>query len=175
MLPVLLFVLFWVLLGLSLFFLAARGGLAGARATLQTQSRGARRTAVGIFVILYVVFGVGLPVAFLTGNHAKASDQFAGVKLNSDDKHGRDLFGEQCGVCHTLAAASANGKVGPNLDTLKPPASLVLNTINNGCLQNPPPGSQQSCLGQGTMPAKIVQGKDAKDVANFVAKVAGKE
>ena len=61
------------------------------------------------------------------------------------------------------------------LDTLKPPASLVLNTINNGCLQNPPPGSQQSCLGQGTMPAKIVQGKDAKDVANFVAKVAGKE
>jgi mono/diheme cytochrome c family protein len=175
MLPVLLFVLFWVLLGLGLFFVAARGGLAGARGTLQTRSRGGRRAAIVMFVILYVLFGVGLPVALLTGNHAKASDQFAGVKLNADDKHGRDLFGEQCGVCHTLAAASANGKVGPNLDTLKPPASLVLNTINNGCLQSPPPGSRQACLGQGTMPANIVQGKDAKDVANFVAKVAGKQ
>ena len=40
-------------------------------------------------------------------------------------------------VCHTLSAANAVGKVGPNLDTLKPPYGLVLNTINNGCLQDP--------------------------------------
>ncbi|MBV9309320.1 MAG: cytochrome c [Solirubrobacterales bacterium] len=175
MLGVVLFVLFWVLLGLTLFFIAARGGLAGARATLQTQSRGGRRTAAVSFAVLYVVFGVVFPLIFLTGNHAKASDQFAGVRLSSNDKHGREVFGQQCAVCHTLIAANATGKVGPNLDTLKPPASLVLNTINNGCLQSPPPGSSQSCLGQGTMPPQIVQGKDAQDVANFVAKVAGKE
>jgi len=174
MLPVIMFIAFWIVLALSLFFIASRGGLRGARDTLQTQSHGGRRAAWTIFALLYVGFGVGLPVAFLTGNHANANKQVSGVRLTAADKHGRELFGENCGVCHTLAAASAIGKVGPNLDTLKPPASLVLNTINNGCLQNPPPGSPQTCLGQGTMPANIVQGRDAQDVANFVAKVAGK-
>jgi hypothetical protein len=74
-----------------------------------------------------------------------------------------------------LAAANAIGKVGPNLDTLKPPESLVLHTINNGCLPNAPSNSPQQCLGQGVMPADVVEGVDAQDVASFVAKVAGKE
>jgi mono/diheme cytochrome c family protein len=174
MLAVILFVAFWVVLTLGLFFVAARGGLRGARDALQTQSRGGRKAIWTIFLVLYVGFGVGIPVAFLTGNHANASKQVGGVKLTASDKHGRELFGENCGVCHTLAAANAIGKVGPNLDVLKPPASLVLNTINNGCLQNPPPNSPETCLGQGTMPASIVQGRDAQDVANFVGKVAGK-
>ena len=30
-----------------------------------------------------------------------------------------ELFGENCAVCHTLAAANAVGKVGPNLDQLE--------------------------------------------------------
>jgi hypothetical protein len=51
----------------------------------------------------------------------------------------------------------------------------VLNTILNGCVQNPPKGSNQSCLGYGTMPQAVLQGKDAEDVAAFVAKVAGSE
>jgi len=77
-------------------------------------------------------------------------------------------------VCHTLAAASAVGKTGPNLDQLKPPASLVLHTLKNGCLQKPV-GNQahETCLAYGTMPADIVQGKQAQQVAEFVAKVAG--
>lgn len=175
MLAVVLFLAFWVVLGLVLFFIAFRGGLGGARETLQSQSRGGRKTAGVIFAILYLGFGIALPYAFLNGNHANASSQVGGIKLTADDKRGRELFGTQCGVCHTLAAASAVGAVGPNLDTLKPPASLVYNTINNGCLPNPPPNSPQACLGQGVMPANVVQGKDAQDVANFVGKVAGKE
>ncbi len=174
MLAVALFVAFWIILALSLFFVAARGGVRGARETLQTQTHGGRRAAWTIFVVLYVGFGVAIPVAFLTGNHANASRQVNGVKLSAADKQGRVLFGENCGVCHTLAAANAVGKVGPNLDVLKPPATLVLNTINNGCLQNPPSGSSATCLGQGTMPAQILQGREAQDVANFVGKVAGK-
>jgi hypothetical protein len=50
-----------------------------------------------------------------------------------------------------------------------------MRTILNGCLQNPPSGSSQTCLGNGTMPANILQGSQAQDVAKFVAKVAGKE
>ena len=125
--------------------------------------------------MIYVIFGVALPLVILTGNHANASDQIGGIKLNAAEKSGRELFGEHCGICHTLAAANAIGKVGPNLDTLQPPASLVLDTINNGCVANPPPNSPETCLGQGTMPAGILQGKAAQDVAAFVGKVAGRE
>jgi mono/diheme cytochrome c family protein len=174
-LAVILFIAFWALLALGLFFIAVRGGVGGVRATLQTQTRGGRKVMVGLFVIVYLGFGIGIPLAFLTGNHANANSQIGGIKLTPAMKAGRELFGEHCGVCHTLAAANAIGKVGPNLDMLQPPSQLVLNTIINGCLQNPPPNSNQFCLGQGTMPAGILQGRQAQEVAAFVGKVAGKE
>jgi mono/diheme cytochrome c family protein len=174
-LATILFLALWVVLALGLFFLAIRGGLGGARATLQTQTRGGRKAFLTIFAILYIGFGVAIPIAFLTGNRARASYQFAGIKLTAAEQRGRTLFGAHCGVCHTLLAANAVGKVGPNLDQLQPPAQLVANTIANGCLQNPPANSPQTCLGQGTMPPDLVEGKDAQDVADFVARVAGKE
>jgi mono/diheme cytochrome c family protein len=174
-LAVILFIAFWAALGLGLFFIAVRGGVGGARAALHTQTRGARGFLNSVFVVVYIGFGVGLPIAMLTGNHANASNQVGGLSLTAAEKHGRQLFGQHCGVCHTLAAANAVGKVGPNLDTLAPPKSLVLNTINNGCLQNASSSSNEQCLGQGTMPSGIVQGRDAQDVAAFVARVAGKE
>ena len=128
-----------------------------------------------VFIVIYVGFGAVVPLAFLSGNRANASSQYAGLKLNSAEKRGRELFGQNCGVCHTLAAANSVGKVGPNLDTLKPPYGLVLNTINNGCLQDPGSNAAEQCLGQGVMPAQIVEGKDAQNVASFVAKVAGRQ
>ena len=73
------------------------------------------------------------------------------------------MFGQHCAICHTLAAANAVGKVGPNLDVLQPPQSLVLTTIKNGL-----------SVGDGTMPPDLVVGKQANDVANFVSTVAGK-
>ena len=171
-----LFVAFWVLLGLGVFFIAVRGGLGGARATLQSQTRGARKTAGWVFVAIYVGFGVVIPGLFLVGNHANANKQIGGIRLSASEKTGREIFGFRCGVCHTLAAANAIGKVGPNLDTLKPSESLVLHTIQNGCLQNPPSATAATnCLGQGNMPANIIQGRQAQDVAKFVSKVAGQE
>jgi mono/diheme cytochrome c family protein len=174
MLAVFLFIAFWVVLAVSLVFIAISGGLGGARQRLQSQTSIGRRVIGLVFAVTYVGFGIALPVVLLTGNHANANKQVSGIKLTADEKRGREIFGERCGVCHTLAAANAVGKVGPNLDVLKPPASLVENTIANGCLQNPPPGDPEVCLGQGTMPPQIVQGRDAKDVAQFVARVAGR-
>jgi mono/diheme cytochrome c family protein len=175
MLAVWLFVALWVVLGVALFFVAIRGGLGGARDVFQIQAPRARRVFGVTFVALYVAFGIALPATFLVGNHANANAQVGGIKLTAAEKRGRELFGEHCGFCHTLAAANAIGKIGPNLDTLQPAQSLVLHTILNGCLQNPPSGSSETCLGNGTMPANILQGRDASDVAKFVAKVAGKE
>jgi mono/diheme cytochrome c family protein len=175
MLAVWLFVAFWVLLGVALFFVAIRGGIGGVREAFQTQTLGARRFFNVSFVALFVGFGLVLPAVLLTGNHANANAQVGGMKLTSAEKTGRELFGQHCAFCHTLAAANAIGKVGPNLDTLQPAESLVLHTILNGCLQNPPSGSSETCLGNGTMPANILQGQQADQVAKFVAKVAGKE
>ncbi len=176
MLGVSLFIAFWVVVGFAVFFVAVRGGPRGAREALHPRSYRGNRVFVVILVVLYVGFGVAIPALFLHGNKANASAQVGGIKLTAADKHGRELFGQRCGLCHTLSAANAIGKVGPDLDVLRPSYQVVLNTINNGCLQVPPPGQNQlACLGQGVMPSGIYQGKDAQAVASFVSKVAGQE
>jgi len=161
-LGVALLIAFWVILGLGTFFIAMSGGLRGARSTLQSRSR-TGRLATLVFVVLYAGLGLAIPITLLTGNHANASSQYDGIKLNVAEKQGRVLFGQHCAICHTLAAANAVGKVGPNLDVLQPPKSLVLNTVLNGL-----------SVGAGTMPQGIVVGRQAIDVADFVSTVAGK-
>ncbi len=175
MLPVIAFVAFWVLVAFGLVFVAARGGVGGARRAVHRQTRGANRLAIAGFAFVTLGFGIALPLLMLTGNHSNANAQVGGIKLTAAEKSGRELFGEHCAVCHTLAAANAIAKVGPNLDILRPAESIVLHTITNGCLPNPPSGSAEACLGQGVMPAAVVQGHAAQDVAAFVAKVAGSE
>jgi len=178
MLAVLLFIAFWVILAAGVFFIAIRGGVGGARAALRSPTRGGTLVMNLAMAFLYIAFGVGVPIALLVGNHANASKQIGGLKLTQAEKTGRALFGAHCGVCHTLAAANAIGKVGPNLDQIAPSEALVLHTIQNGCLQNAPTsgsGSSETCLGDGTMPSNIVQGRGATDVAQFIARVAGKE
>jgi cytochrome c551 len=172
-LPVLFFAAFWVVLGLGVFLLGSRGGPGGARAS-EPGYRG--RRALGLtLAVVYLAFGIVLPVVFLVGNRNSANGQVGGIHLTAAEKHGREIFGEKCGLCHTLAGANAVGKVGPNLDIVQPTQQLVEHTIQYGCLQNPPSGSQEACLGEGTMPADVVQGVDATDVAKFVSKVAGQE
>jgi mono/diheme cytochrome c family protein len=173
-LAVLLFAAFWVVLGLLVFFLGIRGGPSVALETRPPDYR-ARRVLGWCLLVIYVAFGVAIPALFLIGNHNQANGQVGGSELTQAEKHGREVFGERCGLCHTLAAANAVGKVGPNLDVIQPTEQLVLHTIQYGCVANPPKGSQQACLGEGTMPADVVQGVDAENVAKFVAKVAGKE
>ena len=175
MLGVLLFAAFWVVLGLGVFFLGIRGGPRAALETRPPGSHRARRALGWSLGVIYVAFGIAIPALFLVGNHNNANGQVGGIRLTRAEKHGREIFGERCAQCHTLAGANAVGKVGPNLDVIQPTYSLVLHTIVHGCLQNPPPGSQEACLGFGNMPADVVQGTDAEDVAKFVSKVAGKE
>ena len=176
MLAVLLFAAFWVVLGLGVFFLGIRGGPSAALETPGApRSYRARRAWGWSLAVIYVAFGIALPALFLIGNHNSANGQVGGIRLTTAEKHGREIFGERCALCHTLAAANATGKVGPNLDIIQPSQGLVLHTIQYGCLPNPPKGSQQACLGEGVMPADVVQGQDAVNVAKFVSKVAGKE
>ena len=55
---------------------------------------------------------------------------------NTDDEMalGLEIYNNkaQCGVCHTLAAAESNGKIGPSLDVLKPQIEQIILTVTNG-------------------------------------------
>lgn len=175
MLAVAAFVAFWVVVAFGLVYIAVRGGTGNARARERRPSRGANRLVGVMFTFVALGFGIALPLALLTGNHSRANAEIGGMKLTAAERDGRTLFGEHCSVCHTLAAANAIGKVGPNLDMLKPSESLVLHTLAYGCLPNASTSSDEACLGQGVMPADVVTGVDATDVAKFVAKVAGNE
>jgi len=160
-------------LAVAIFAAASRGRLGGFTNVILSETPIGRRLVNVSMVVVYVGFGIALPAVMIIGNHDKASAQVGGVQLTASDKQGRILFGEHCAVCHTLSAAAAVGKVGPNLDDLRPSKTLVLHTIANGCLQNPGSQLAETCLGYGNMPADVVQGRDAEDVASFVSKVAG--
>jgi len=165
MLATIVFLAFWIVVGLALFFIAARGGPRGAHAALQSQTRASRRTATALFTVFYVLVGVAVPAAILIGNGDSADARVGGmtIVLTEQEQQGREIFGVACASCHTLAGAEADGKVGPNLDQLRPPEALTLDAVVRGRQR-----------GAGTMPAGVVQGADAEAVAAFVAAVAGK-
>jgi mono/diheme cytochrome c family protein len=101
---------------------------------------------------------------------------------------GRELFingseGKQsCGSCHTLADARTAGTIGPNLDdayrVLRTEHGFDESTIRDvvrGQIAYPtedPPTLENGQPVQG-MPADLVTGQDAIDVATYVASVAG--
>jgi mono/diheme cytochrome c family protein len=91
----------------------------------------------------------------------------------ADLANGKQLFTATCGACHTLADAGTKGIIGPNLDNayLQPRLNgfddtsfeaLVREQIEIGFpYARPTP-----------MPAELLKGKDAQDVAAYVASVA---
>ena len=105
---------------------------------------------------------------------------------NADTVHGKQLFVQKCGSCHTLAAAGTQGTIGPNLDdAFSGPReqgfkeSSIRNVVHDQILfpvTNPSGvdvglnGVEKKVTG---MPAKLVTGDDANDVAAYVASVAG--
>jgi mono/diheme cytochrome c family protein len=164
------FVAFWLVLGLGIFFVAMRGGPRGARESLHTESKASRR-AVTSGVVLLFAFGLIVPALVLAANaEHKGSVAVGGLHLNAEQEKGRELFAHTCAVCHTLAATNSVGRIGPNLDvrvgdeisTPEGRKALVLNAIAEG-----------RARGLGQMPAQLYQGKEAEEVASFVAAVAG--
>ncbi len=88
---------------------------------------------------------------------------------SADAGSGKSLFQSKCASCHTLADANAQGKVGPNLDDAF--AQSRKQGFKESSIQDLV--LDQVRFAQGKMPANIVRGKDAQDVAAYVARVAG--
>ena len=104
-----------------------------------------------------------------------------GVVTNGDKDHGKKLFVQKCGGCHTLAAAGTSGAVGPNLDDSFAGArhsnfaESSIADIVAGQIRAPGQygtGTAQDKL-SANMPANLVKGQDLKDIAEFVAANAG--
>ena len=53
-------------------------------------------------------------------------------KVVGNPKEGKRIFVSTCAVCHTLKAANAVGKIGPNLDRTRLTQALVIKAITNG-------------------------------------------
>ena len=154
---------------------AVRGLFGGLGQVVGTTSRSGSRLLNSSLVFVYIAGIIALPLIFIIGNRDTSNAQVHGVKLTASMQSGRELFAEHCAVCHTLAADNAVGKIGPNLDQLRPSEALILKTIANGCLQQPAAGdTSHVCLGYGTMPADIVEGRQAQDIAAFVSAIAGR-
>jgi mono/diheme cytochrome c family protein len=126
-----------------------------------------KRSTWVMFGIAAVLFAVLVPAwAISREGGGDASPQ----AVPEDESEAKDLFVTNCGSCHTLYKAGTDGIVGPDLDEILAPPSptppdpetispRVLNAIENGV--------------EGKMPADILSGPQAQEVANFVAEVAG--
>jgi len=103
-----------------------------------------------------------------------------------DTNNGQQLFSGSgtCGSCHTLQAAGTTGTIGPNLDNAfaavrkegYPDSSIenvVLDQIRLGSGPIATYTTNKKFTSQTTMPANLVKGQDAIDVAAYVASVAG--
>ncbi len=96
---------------------------------------------------------------------------------------GKQLFAEKCGSCHVLNRAGTKGLAGPNLDEAFQqaladgmPRSGIRGVIYSQILY---PADFAAEDGKrvdesGAMPAKLVTGDDAQNVAAYVASVAGR-
>jgi cytochrome c oxidase subunit 2 len=117
-----------------------------------------------------------LAAAALLAAGCGGEDGVTGME-GANRSNGKTLFvsgadgNASCGSCHTLLDAGTAGTVGPNLD----------NALGFSCSQGFEESTIYSAvlgqidLAQGAMPADLVTGQDAVDVAAYVASVAGKD
>jgi cbb3-type cytochrome c oxidase subunit III len=104
------------------------------------------------------------------------------ASANGDEQNGKQLFQQQCAGCHALQAVGSSATIGPNLDDAFAQAradgfkeSAIRNIVHDQIRfpgQYPTAGNNPNYL-KANMPANLVKGQDADDVAAFVAANAG--
>jgi len=132
---------------------------AGTVSTPITVGVGTSETEVNVSGTTSTPAATGTTTAPSTSTAATSTGTTTGGTTPAYPASAKATFAKTCGACHTLANAGTKGTVGPNLDQLKPDEATVEHQIANG---------------GGPMPAKLLTGQDAKDVAAYVAAVAGK-
>jgi mono/diheme cytochrome c family protein len=101
------------------------------------------------------------------------SESSSPEKVAASDEAARQLFATNCGTCHTLDRAGTDGVVGPNLDERLASAGPAVDSAAVDATQQRVMTAIQQGVGNGAMPAGILEGSNAETVSNFVARVAG--
>jgi mono/diheme cytochrome c family protein len=99
-----------------------------------------------------------------------------GPVKSGDPAVGKALFIKNCGSCHTLANAATTGTVGPNLDDAFLPdkqQGFEISTIQDLVRGQIAYAVLNTGTGDPGMPANLLTGQNANDVAVYVAKCAG--
>lgn len=128
--------------------------------------------------ILIVLLAVVIPAWVF---RADADPERGETEVPANLKAGQTRFVENCGNCHTLYSAGTYSNFGPNLDQKLAPAGTptgpdaksqkegtyaqVLSAIEKGYDDPSVPGR---------MPAGILAGPGAREVADFVSQTAGR-
>jgi mono/diheme cytochrome c family protein len=128
------------------------------------------------FGVLVAVLAVAIPWWAFQAD----GGEIEGAEVPAGLENAKASFETNCGNCHALYAAGADGNFGPDLDELLAPTGApsgpeaeatieategrVLNAIEEGVDSGAVPGR---------MPAMILSGEQAEEVAEFVARVAG--
>jgi plastocyanin len=92
---------------------------------------------------------------------------------NADVVAGKQLFVKKCGSCHVLNRAGTKGTTGPNLDEAFQRAEKdgFGESAIRGVIKKQIEYPNRDKQAGGIMPAKLVDGQDADDVASYVASV----
>jgi mono/diheme cytochrome c family protein len=129
-----------------------------------------------IFGLLVVFLAVLIPWLAFRADGDSANAEPVPAEL----KGGQTLFETNCGTCHTLYAAGTDGNFGPDLDELLAPSGppegpTAKQTIEatEGRVLNAVEAGVDSSTTTGRMPAGILSGEQAEEVAAFVAATAG--
>jgi mono/diheme cytochrome c family protein len=102
------------------------------------------------------------------------------LQEDADTERGRQLFLTNCGTCHALAEAGTDTQIGPDLDASFAAAretgmdqDTIEGVVERQIALPRDPLQGDPDYDKVFMPADIVTGRDAKDVAAYVASVAG--
>jgi mono/diheme cytochrome c family protein len=123
----------------------------------------------------FIVFGIFAAICLLVIPYfalgKEGSESAATVEVASSDTESKDLFANNCGYCHTLAAAGTDGVVGPDFDDV-----LVVGGENSAEQYDALYGrvlQVVTCGIGGRMPKGILLSEEARQVSAFVAAYAG--
>jgi mono/diheme cytochrome c family protein len=123
------------------------------------------------------MFGLLRRGAALAAITATAAVALAGCGSDVKGGHadlvkGKQLFVQRCGACHALARAGTRGNVGPDLD------DALAQSLSEGFGRSVVRGLVKEQIlypiRSGQMPAKLVTGQGATDVAAYVAGAVAK-
>lgn len=164
-------ILLFVIVGSAVIFIAYSGGPGAAREAYLTRGRGFFRVAIPL---LYIGLGIAIPAVVIAGHKSKEGAQGALANAVPDKQlaSGKHLFQTTCATCHTLKAVNAQGLTGPNLDQIGIDSTTPQK--RQGSVNRVLGAIKLGGTGQRRMPANLLQGQNAQDVAAYVADVAGR-